>query len=77
MSETHEPAPEEGTARPKPMLVTNYPTAPDVLVITAPQNVPMSFLQLLAMSGLTQEGAASLQSQIDALTARVAALESA
>ena len=42
-------------------LVTNYPTAPEVLVFTAPYNVPVSFSQLLAMNGLTPEIIASLQ----------------
>lgn len=78
MSETHEPAPEEAAGRPQPKaIVTRYPTAPDVLVITAPQNVPMSFAHLLEAAGVSSADVQQLTQQLSDLTARVAALESA
>lgn len=61
MSETREPGAQGAAIAPSQFLVTRYPTAPDVLVITAPQNMPMSFQQLLAMNGLTPEVIAGLQ----------------
>lgn len=80
MSETtHQPTGEEQPpGRPQPkMVVTRYPTAPEVLVLTAPNNIPMSFAQLLAMAGVGSADIQQLTQQLSDLTARVAALESA
>lgn len=79
MSETtHDPSGQQMPAeRPQGRLVTNYPTAPEVLVITAPNNIPISFTQLLAAAGVGSADVQQLTQQLADLTARVAALESA
>lgn len=55
-----------------PTVTTQHPSN-EPMVITAPLNTPVSIAQLIADSA----SVASLQSQIDALAARVTALENA
>lgn len=56
----------------QPRMTTTYPHG-EVAVITAPMNQPMALDQLLASATTI----ANLQAQIDALAARVTALENA
>lgn len=56
----------------QPHVTTSYPHG-EVAVITAPLNTPMALDTLLGGSNTV----AAMQAQLDALTARVAALEAA